>query len=737
MSIAAQWSLDGTVDSALSVSRGLIRAATSDNIQPLALLACEKFGGTIAMCHETCRKIETSVLPTEKPATIQFLQGIVGYSRNDCALHLGTTTSGLQFLGLAAALVTTMGTFESATSLSLMLRNAAADKSLLPTTKQLRDLLSALDARLSRSRYPDQVLGWRKYLYQHPDAPDASKKVLRRASTHPSTEAIENLVDAFRRLHRIGESTVSKITVHATSSAPWVISFTRWCLGAPPSIYLGDGTPLLEQAELKVDIIVNTEYTGHDQSFLVTIHHNIGDPETLIAAGNGKRWGGMTTIENYGQWILNEYSLDQVEAFRALQQCLPYAAKEFLDKGRFTSRKAHPQVITKNSRSRDSKVIEELHTVPFGTDSSVADILSRMLNGEKKETTTNTSLELKKLDPGVRLTDLPLLKLHLKSLRNDCSCQACASGPSFLSWKGSCLKDQFLYNAALFLSDALALSLFHLSDNLLVLIDSRRDDRRQDYHTSVYSIFTHQAVGYNTSVDLVDACKIESLIDWALTLVGHDVGTQLSTSSWAMSCFKGQAVYPTIFDTYRVKQRGYLALSWQPGILQFNGEKYEIVSSEKRSFQPPPPSAGNLLSKEVLRPLNFYPNCKLKWRVEVRDGFLNLGIYLEGFSVEIIRNPLEAICGLSCSLVADSCSHNRDANLGNADRFCAYTSPLAPGEDHRDKTSVVAVDGANDLRFYSLSNAGTDPIPAVVRVNACLECSLDVCRKVGSDILVL
>ncbi|KAL6904432.1 hypothetical protein GGI43DRAFT_421780 [Trichoderma evansii] len=674
MSIAAQWSLDVTVDSALSVSRGIIRAATSDNIQPLALLACEKFGGTIAICHETCRKIETSVLPTEKPAMIQFLQGIVGYSRNDCALHLGTTTSGLQFLGLAAALVTTMGTFESATSLSLMLRNAAADKSLLPTTKQLRDLLSALDARLSRSRFPDQVLGWQKYLYQHPDTPDAGRIVLRHALDHPSTEAIEKL------------STVSKITVHVTSSAPWVISFARWCLGAPPSIYLGDGTPLLEQAELKVDIIVNTESTGYDQSFLVTIHHNIGDPETLIAPGNGKRWGGMTTIESYGQWILNEYSLDQGEAFRALQQCLPYAAKEYLDQCRFTSRKAHQQIITRKSRERDSKVIEELHTVPFGTDSSVADILSRMLNGGGWETTRNTSLELKKLDPGVRLTDLPLLKLHLKSLRNDCSCQACAGTASGLVWSGNCLKDQFLYNAALFLCDALALSLFHLSDNLLVLIDSRRDRRRQDFHTSVYSIFTHQAVGYSATSDLVDACKIESLVDWALTLVGHDVGTQLSTTSWAMSCFKGQAVYPTIFDTYRVKQRGYLALSWQPGILQFNGEKYEIVSSNMGSSQPPPPADPSLSSKEVLRPLNLYPEYKLKWRVEVHDGFLNLGIYLEGSSVEIIRNPLEAICGLSSSLVADSCSHNRDAKLDSADKFCAYMSPLFPGQHHGDKT---------------------------------------------------
>jgi hypothetical protein len=41
MSIQAQWSLDQTVGSALAVARGIFQAATNDNVQPLAILACE------------------------------------------------------------------------------------------------------------------------------------------------------------------------------------------------------------------------------------------------------------------------------------------------------------------------------------------------------------------------------------------------------------------------------------------------------------------------------------------------------------------------------------------------------------------------------------------------------------------------------------------------------------------------------------------------------------------------
>jgi hypothetical protein len=47
--LALQWSLQETTSSALSVARGVMRAATSDNIQALALLACERFGATLAL----------------------------------------------------------------------------------------------------------------------------------------------------------------------------------------------------------------------------------------------------------------------------------------------------------------------------------------------------------------------------------------------------------------------------------------------------------------------------------------------------------------------------------------------------------------------------------------------------------------------------------------------------------------------------------------------------------------
>lgn len=533
-----------------------------------------------------------------------------------------------------------------------------------------------------------------------------------------------------------------KVTVQVKSCAPWVIAFTRWCLGVPPSVYLEDGTPIIEQPSAEVVIIIraHTTHAEDDQMFEVTIHHNIGNPEKLIAVESHKPCTGMVTIEYYGQWILQEYNLNHEEARRALEQCLPYAAKEFLEQCRFTSNlasQANQEPIFQSGRQGDR--LEDFRTVPFRGDPSVADILSRMLD-------TKTIVELTRLESGHQVTDLPLVKLHLESLKKACPCHLCCIPLNF-EMQARCLKDAFLYDAALFLSDALALSLFDCSENLLVRIENGRERRCDDFHGAVYNIFIPKAGDSMMHC----YCEIRFLLDWALMLVGHNVGIKMSSSHWAMSCFKGQAVYPTIFDTNHIKKRGYLALSWLPGILEFRGEKYEVVKDYADVQQAPTRRDHILSSEEVYRPLNSYPSYSLKWRVNARDGFLGLGVCLEGSSIEILRNPLQIINTLASSLVFERCLHNRDAELQSADLLCVYTSPLNPKNHYGDKTSVVAVDGADHLRFYSLVAVdGADNlqfyykrgsitiiVPMVVRIDACLECCLAVCRTADCSILVL
>ncbi|KAK3385896.1 hypothetical protein B0H63DRAFT_449894 [Podospora didyma] len=118
------------------LAHGILMAASSDNVQPLAILACQAFGATIAMSQETCLRIEMSVIKKPKPAVIKFLQVTVGYAANDCCQHFGQTKAGVQFLALAVMLTSIMDPFEGSWVLDLLLSRSAQDKTLLPRRLQ-------------------------------------------------------------------------------------------------------------------------------------------------------------------------------------------------------------------------------------------------------------------------------------------------------------------------------------------------------------------------------------------------------------------------------------------------------------------------------------------------------------------------------------------------------------------------------------------------------------------------
>ncbi|VBB84388.1 Putative protein of unknown function [Podospora comata] len=133
MSISPQRSLDTTAQSGITIARGVLQAETSDNIQPLAILACERFGNIIAVSIETRRKMEHGVVPIPPPAVLSFLQVTVGFAANDSVARFGRSLAGLHFLGLICSLVSVMDTFNSGLAVHAMLEESAADKTLLPT----------------------------------------------------------------------------------------------------------------------------------------------------------------------------------------------------------------------------------------------------------------------------------------------------------------------------------------------------------------------------------------------------------------------------------------------------------------------------------------------------------------------------------------------------------------------------------------------------------------------------
>jgi hypothetical protein len=349
MAVQAQWDLESSSNSVLSVAKGIFQAATSDNVQPIAILACERFGSTVAMCQETCRKIETAVIPTPKPATIRFLQATVGYATDDSVTHLSKTLAGVQFLGLASAITNTVDHFIGARALQDMLTSSAVDKTLIPTTRQLKDLLSSLEARCHKARFADSVVGWQVFLSQS----IRDQGEYRRSSAgehHPAAKGIENLVDVFRQLSRIGPSSVVKATIRTANCVSWTVAFTKWCLGIPPSVYLDNGVPVFEQPESKVAIIVCSD-SGDVSSFEVTIHHDTPSLSELLVSEDGTKWNGMVSISHFGQYMLQDQGPQESFAFRTMVQALSYVLRQVIGQNPVRNYEASPLLRFRDDRA--------------------------------------------------------------------------------------------------------------------------------------------------------------------------------------------------------------------------------------------------------------------------------------------------------------------------------------------------------------------------------------------------
>ncbi|KAI8947464.1 hypothetical protein F4801DRAFT_592569 [Xylaria longipes] len=252
--IQAQWSLNESTSSIYGIARGVLQAATSDNVQPLAILACEQFGNTLAISQETRLKIERTVLPTPEPVSLQFLKVKVGFLKHDCAVQLGSNQAGLRFLALAAALVSSLPPFRCAQALTSMLEATTTNKQYLPTTRHLTDLMSSLEGRCRLAGFADVVFGYHSIINGVARAQGLS--VYEHESQVPDSKGLTTLVDVFRQMQRVGEHEIESVVVEACESAAWIAAFSKWSLETPPSVYLADGTPVASQPGSKVTIMV-------------------------------------------------------------------------------------------------------------------------------------------------------------------------------------------------------------------------------------------------------------------------------------------------------------------------------------------------------------------------------------------------------------------------------------------------------------------------------------------------
>ena len=73
-------------------------------------IACENFDTTLIICPETGKKIEVLIIEVSSLRFVRSMSAQIGYCPDNCAIEPFQSLAGVQFLGLAAAFVSSLGT---------------------------------------------------------------------------------------------------------------------------------------------------------------------------------------------------------------------------------------------------------------------------------------------------------------------------------------------------------------------------------------------------------------------------------------------------------------------------------------------------------------------------------------------------------------------------------------------------------------------------------------------------
>jgi hypothetical protein len=131
---------------------------------------------------------------------------------------------------------------------------------------------------------------------------------------------LEQLVDVFRQVARIGESSVLGATIKISKALVWTVAFSRWCLGSTPKVlWLEDsGASILpDDPQSRITIVACNEASlGKDIE--VTIHDGLGtrlnsliSPDLSAGMLGSQRlsWEGMVSVREYGAWKLHQLQI--------------------------------------------------------------------------------------------------------------------------------------------------------------------------------------------------------------------------------------------------------------------------------------------------------------------------------------------------------------------------------------------------------------------------------------------
>ncbi len=735
MSFVATWALSETASNAVTISKDALRVFSDENIQPIAFFAAERFGATIAMSPQTRKKLEVTLKQTAEPVMVEFLKAQIGYPKQSAVTELSKSLAGVNFLALATALVSTMGwrNWEVGDALEKMITASASDKTLTPTAYQLTALVDRLEPRLARVGFANELLGWEDWCKRCVGVDDT--RFRGPSCKYPNAEGIHLIVEAFRGLERVGNT--QSVVLHATSCVPWLMAFTKWCLGIEPSFKMPDGQLLLEQPLCRVTVQyqdlayeqdrVRIETLSTTERLSTFLEAKLAEDDRALRSD----FSGMVTVANHGQqWLRRNNLTHNGLGRRALLEALSYAIRPMRSCMIHVEKLGPVEQAVKAALTEESAAWEPLLSFrgcAFPTESTIAEVASIYLS--------INGFAVKTLPSGTLITDLPLVKLWKEELERNCPQHAQQKGFAVCAW------NVFLEDLSDILANIFSLSLLH--DSLREISLRINGQEFVAPHTFMqYPTTLKQPISSILFHGEIRFVPVEAILARALHLLGHDVVQDVIEQDWVMSSFHGQAVFPILFESNDLDRVGFLELLCVPGEISFKdrGIRVQTVRSRVQGSGLPARKIDDLdTTIPLTRTLYLYPAADLRWVLSTYGN--STKAYISWTESACRLNPFDVLTELSRALLVRVCSHPANRELDKTPVNCLFTSPLElrhPGVSHaEDRVCVVPTKDNNRLRLFSLAATGTVSGGRCVLVDkACLECAIKICRLAEFDKII-
>lgn len=749
--ITASWALNTTSDNVFAVARGVLTAATSDNVQPLVLLTAEAFGGTLGICQQTLFNVGKQA-QKKQHSVIKYLQAQVGYFANDSASHLSSSANGVRFLSLVAMLLCSSSHFEAAKALDLMIRASSFQGQMIPTVIQLQDLIQALEAKLTHTGFADEIYGWRTLLLAN--SYFGSMKSRDKLDAYPGPENLRALVDAFRTLMRLGETTSEDmvneqrtLVISAEAAIPWIISYAKWCSGIPPNVFLEDGTSILCQpgSRIAIHVVERAEPKAKEHlSIKIELFEAIDSPSQLWEAADGGTdpWIGLISVSNFAVHRVSKRGMHENATIEALALALSYALPLAL-------KHIHPLTEYNKSMGRELPVFPPEHEILC----TYREYFEVLLGSTAKDLVLREVTERLPFN----FHHLPGVMSSTKHLRSGCSCdyhQDKGRVTVYVSSDTRCLMDEFWSSVREMTADILALSLVESARPFKVCYPVKAASDTTFILAINEVIF---GTAYSKRCDARDevkdtVCDVRDILERSLALIGHTmlpVALHVNDGvmdgcipcAWIASASKGQVAFRNFFEHPKLDGGTVHMLGIVPGVLRYQQCEYNLVRCagicrEGEFHRHPEP---------VDRIRNLMGGSKIVWQVSIGEA-RSLSMKCGFLGVTGYQSPLWMLLVASRSLFVSSCEHDKNSKLDEADERAYYITPYYTYEANRTsgapefqgslmnrKIAVVPSAGNDEHRFLALAGGH----PGVIRGNACLACCLRVCRENKYEYVIL